>query len=244
MPTPSLRRGFILHRRDFRNSSLLLEVLSADDGRLAVVAKGAKAPTRGGAAKASLLQPFQPLWLGWVGRGEVKTLTCAEAAGGALSLVGERLFCGLYLNELLVRLLERDDPHAALFVFYQQALADLRGGAVDTVLRRFELRLLEELGYAPDLRTDVDGSPIDDSSRYRYLSGKGLVRVTDDWAMTDDAGAQAPLISGRALQLLLAGALLTGAEARESRALMRAALAPYIGAKPLKSRELFRRRRP
>jgi DNA repair protein RecO (recombination protein O) len=221
----------------------LLEVFGADDGRLAVVAKGAKTPARGRTAQASLLQPFQPLWLGWVGRGEVKTLTCAEAAGEALSLAGERLFCGLYLNELLMRLLQRDDPHTALFVFYQQALADLRDGAVDSVLRRFELRLLEELGYAPDLSHDRDGSPIDHACRYLFLPGEGLVRVADDAALPADAAAQGPMIAGHALRLLASGAQLSGAEARDARALMRAALAPYIGDKPLKSRELFRRRR-
>jgi DNA repair protein RecO (recombination protein O) len=243
MAIQPLRRGFILHRRDFRNSSLLLEVFGADDGRLAVVAKGAKTPARGRTAQASLLQPFQPLWLSWVGRGEVKTLTRAEPAGEALPLVGERLFCGLYLNELLMRLLERDDPHAALFVFYQQALADLRDGAVETVLRRFELRLLEELGYAPDLTRDRGGSPIDLDGCYRYLSGEGLVRIASDRAHPADAAAQGPLIGGRSLKLLVDGAPLSGTEARETRALLRAALAPYIGTKPLKSRELFRRRK-
>lgn len=242
MATPPLRRVFVLHRRDYRNSSLLLEVLSADEGRIVLVAKGAKRLGRGRSALASLIQPFQPLWMSWVGRGEVKTLTRAEAAGEPLVLTGERLYCGFYLNELLMRLLGRDDPHEALFVFYQQALADLAGDPVETVLRRFEVRLLEELGYAPDLTSDDCGAPIDPNARYRYEPGRGLIRATEDAAILTEGLEQGLVVGGRSIARLAHGTLLTGVEAREARALMRAALAPHLGPKPLKSRELFRRR--
>jgi DNA repair protein RecO (recombination protein O) len=289
MSVQTLKRGFVLHRRDYRNTSLLIELFTADEGRLACVAKGAKSAPRGRSALAALLQPFQPLWLGWVGRGEVKTLTRAEAAAPSIALVAERLYCGFYLNELLIRLLDRQDPHEALFVFYQQALADLASEPLDAVLRRFELRLLEELGYALDLRSDSQGKPIEPVHDYRYTSDQGLipvpglsVRLSDPVAalhtgarmretpMADDAvcepvGAErftletsadkpsadepspamsqaaAVMISGVTLQRLASGAPLQRTDLGPARALMRAALAPHLGPKPLRSRELFRR---
>jgi DNA repair protein RecO (recombination protein O) len=249
MTTRALRRGFVLHRRDYRNTSLLLELFSAEEGRLALVAKGAKSAPRGRSAQAALLQPFQPLWVAWSGRGEVKTLTRAEAAGAALALTRERLYCGFYLNELLLRLLGRDDPHEALFVFYQQALADLVGESIDAVLRRFELRLLEELGYAPDLTHDAAGSPIQNGRCYRYQPEAGLIALPEGVSEHTQAAAastssQPPaetVICAEALRDLAAGKPLAGAGARAARALMRAALAPHLGPRPLKSRELFRR---
>ncbi|MFP4601839.1 MAG: DNA repair protein RecO [Halochromatium sp.] len=258
MSAPVLKRGFILHRRDYRNTSLLLEVFSAEAGRLACIAKGAKTAPKGRGALASLLQPFQPLWLHWVGRGEVKTLTRAEAAASAIALGGERLYCGFYLNELLLRLLARADPQAALFVFYQQALADLASEAMDLVLRRFELRLLEELGYALDLRRDRHGVPIDPNRCYGYRPEVGLEPMPDAameprpearWgpgpavaASVDPDLALATLVSGATLQRLAAGSALSPGESRAARGLLRAALAPHLGPKPLRSRELFRRR--
>ncbi len=262
MSVLALKRGFVLHRRDYRNSSLLLEVFSAETGRLACLAKGAKAAPKGRGALASLLQPFQPLWLHWVGRGEVKTLTRAEAAGAAIALSGERLYCGFYLNELLMRLLARDDPQEPLFVFYQQALVDLATEAVDAVLRRFELRLLEELGYAFDPRRDRHGTPIDPRRCYGYSPNEGLEPMPDvdlaplldprldpRLAPTPEAAVAADpnlapvaLVSGATLQRLAAGAALSPRETRAARDLMRAALAPHLGPKPLRSRELFRRR--
>ncbi|MEA3640049.1 MAG: DNA repair protein RecO [Lamprobacter sp.] len=293
MSLQTLKRGFVLHRRDYRNTSLLLEVFVAEEGRLACVAKGAKSAPRGRSALAAILQPFQPLWLGWAGRGEVKTLTRAEAAAPSIALTAERLYCGFYLNELLMRLLNREDPHEALFVFYQQALADLVTEPLDTVLRRFELRLLEELGYALDLQHDRQGEPIDPARYYGYSPDSGLQPVPDvggsrlslsGAAVAEDspsplstagrtfpepadtramstgdsasdptrnrlcaagaAGAAAMpgvLISGVTLERLASGTALQRSDTLAARALMRAALAPHLGPKPLRSRELFRR---
>lgn len=241
MTSSTLRRGFVLHRRDYRNTSLLVELFCADEGRVGTVAKGAKAAPRGRSAQAALLQPFQPLWLAWTGRGELKTLTRVEAAEQALPLADRRLYCGFYLNELLLRLLARHDPHEALFVFYQQALADLVSAEVESVLRRFELRLLEELGYAPDLRKDAAGTPVVSWRVYQYVHEVGLIAQPEaaDGAFSPVQGEV--LVPGDALGALASGASLSGAEARALRALMRAALAPLLGSRPLKSRELFRR---
>lgn len=222
----------MLHRRDFSNTSLILEVFSATYGRLPVLAKGAKR----GKGAAPVLQAFRPLWLSWSGGGEVKTLVRSEPAGKAFELAGDALFCGFYLNELLIRMLGRGDPNEHLFAFYHSALADLATGAdLDRVLRQFELRLLQELGYTGALDRDAAGQPVSAERRYNYLSDVGL---RDADAGEEELGEG---ISGSALLALAAGDALIGESAREARALMRRLLAPHLGERPLKSRELFRR---
>lgn len=227
-----LQRCFVLHRRAFGNTSLLVEVFSLSHGRFPAVAKGARRAKGGSAA---VLQPFQPLWLSWSGAGEVRTLLRNEAAGRPFALGGEALYCGLYVNELLVRLLGRGDPHADLFAFYHAALEALAGGGeTEPVLRRFELQLLQELGYGPVLdREAVAGRALRPDARYAYRDGQGLFPA---------AGAVQPGIPGQTLLRLEAGEDLTPGQARELRALMRQLLAPLLGPRPLKSRELFRRR--
>lgn len=226
-----LQRCFVLHRREFGNTSLIVEVFAAAHGRLPALAKGAR---RGRGVVAAILQPFRPLWMSWSGRGEVRTLTRSEPAGRAFDLQGEALLCGFYLNELLVRLLGRGDPHADLFAFYHAALSDLAAGRnLESVLRQFELRLLEELGYARAIDREADGRAVVAERRYVCLPDAGLCAASD--AQADVA------VSGATLLLLAAGEPLTGQHAREARALTRRLLAPHLGDRPLKSRELFRR---
>jgi DNA repair protein RecO (recombination protein O) len=226
-----LQQAFVLHRRDYANTSLLLELFSGPHGRFPAIAKGAK---RGRSPNAVLLQPFTPLWLSWSGRGEVRTLARVEAAGAALTLTGKALFCGFYLNELLMRLLGRNDPHEDLFAFYHAALAQLAQGTdLDGPLRQFELRLLQDTGYALDLEREWDtGQAIVPGRRYVYDQERGMRAAGGP----DDG----PQVCGEALLALAAGELLAGSLAREARGLMRAALAPYLGPRPLRSRELFR----
>jgi DNA repair protein RecO (recombination protein O) len=225
-----LEQAFVLHRRDYANTSLLLEIFSGPQGRFPAIAKGAK---RGRAPTAVLLQPFTPLWLSWSGRGEVRTLARVEAAGAALSLTGKALYCGFYLNELLMRLLGRNDPHEDLFAFYHAALSQLAQATdLDSPLRQFELRLLQDAGYALDLDREWDtGQPLAAGRRYVYEPERGLR------AAGESEGG--PTVCGETLLALAAGSPLSRAAAREARGLMRAALAPYLGTRPLKSRELF-----
>ena len=234
IPREPLQRCFVLHRRDYANTSLLLDLFSAEAGRLPVLAKGAK---RGRAALGAILQPFHPLWASWAGRGEVRSLTSAEATGSPLALSGQALFCGLYLNELLIRLLERGDPHPNLFAFYHAALQGLAGGEhLETGLRQFELRLLGELGYGPLLDQAEDG-PIRTEDRYHCVPGQPPRRV-----QAGEGGAQA--LQGATLLALVAGETLGEPwMAREARDLLRRLLAPHLGTRPLKSRELFRQAR-
>jgi len=187
---------------------------------------------------AALLQPFRPLWISWTGRGNVHTLTRSEPAGRVLALAGRALFCGFYLNELLLRLIERGDPHEDLFAFYSAALARLADGQdLETVLRQFELRLLDEIGYAPLLECEEgSGEPVRPGFRYVCGSGFGPRKIAID---EGDVG-----IGGETLIGLAKGERLSGISVREARELMRRLLEPHLGPRPLKSRELFRRWRP
>jgi len=238
IPREPLRRCFVLHRQDYGNTSLILDLFCAETGRLPVLAKGAK---RGRTPLAASLQPFRPLWASWSGRGEVRVLSSAEPAGQALALQGESLYCGLYLNELLTRLLGRGDPHPELFAFYHAALARLAGeGQRETNLRQFELQLLGELGYAPSLAEAEDG-PVLASESYRCRAGQTPRRLPA-WPEVREGDEE--VVNGGTLLALAAGEPLADAgQAREARRLLRRLLAPHLGPRPLKSRELFRQAR-
>ena len=164
--------GFVLHRRPFSETSLLVDLFSREYGRLTVIAKGArqrKSQVRG------VLRPFGLITLGWSGKGEVKTLTQCESPGPAFNLRRRRLFCGYYLNELLLKFLHRYDPHETLFDFYQAAVMKLAQGVDDeAVLRVFEKQLMNEAGYGLQLERDQDsGTAVKAGMIYRYLPGVG-----------------------------------------------------------------------
>lgn len=225
-----LHSAFILHRRPYSNSSLLLECFVQEQGRFPAIAKGALS---GRVATVSSLQPFRPLLIQTAGRGEVRTVTAIEPDGRPIALEGEALYCGFYLNELLMRLLGRFDPHPFLFSRYYDTLKQLaKTDGRDQPLRQFELALLSELGYGLLLEQEAEsGLPIQPDMQYYYVPERGPVR-----SKTEEAHP----ISGRTL-LVLAGQELPMAPGgwREARELMRYVLARYLGARPLKSRELF-----
>ena len=224
---------YVLHSRPFRNTSLLLEIFSEDQGRLPLVARGAKGPRSGGQGN---LRPFIPLLADWRGKGEVKTLAGAEPSGPPADLAGTRLYCGLYLNELLMRLLPRDDPHGPLFGYYARTLRALSDGEeLERELRLFEKYLLHELGYGLLLDRQADtGGSIEANQWYRYIPESGPVT-----ARHDDQGF--PRVHGATLRSLAADELRDPRSLAEARQLMRAILARYLGDRPVRSRELFRR---
>lgn len=230
----SLQPAYILHRRPYRDSSLLLEVLTAEQGRISLVARGARRRARGGSGGA-LLQPFTPLLLSFSGRSELKNLTAAEAAGRPLPLRAERMFSGLYLNELLVRLLHRHDPHPQLFAAYATSLGELAESVeMDAVLRQFEFTLLGELGYGFDLDLDGhSGEAVLAGEWYHYHPDHGLV------AAGPALDPSRPAFSGADLLAMAAGELGGGARATAKR-LSRLVLALQLGDAPLHSRKLFR----
>lgn len=211
----------------------MLEVFTAEHGRLTLVARGTKRKTRGGSS-AAMLQPFTPLLLSFAGRGEMKSLAAVEVAGGPAGLRGNRLFSAMYVNELLVRLLHKHDPHPALFASYAQTLGMLASGAVlEDVLRRFEYTLLDELGYSFDLENDAhSGDPVVDDRWYDYSPGEGMVLRS---AVREPSR---PAYAGVDLLAMAAGDF-GGSVRQTAKKLLRQALSEHLGGAPLRSRELF-----
>ena len=244
----NLQPGYVIHSRPYGDSSALLDVFTAEFGRVGLVAKGARRQTRKG-SKAGLLQPFIPLLLSFSGGNELKTLRSVESAPGRVELAGDRLFSGLYVNELLVRLLHRDDPHPRLFAAYNdtvQQLAHLQ--MIDVGLRLFEMRLLEELGYRLELTIEgATGLPVRPEAFYHYQPGAGLVRrrageSSDDLPGADLPGTDLPGTDLPGTDLLaMARGEIGGRVRQTARTLMREALAAHLGEEPLKSRQLFAR---
>ena len=226
--------AFVLHTRDYRETSLLLEVFARGYGRLGLVAKGAKRPKSG---VRGVLHPFQPLTISWAGKGELGVLTAAEPAGQRVSLRGDTLYCGFYVNELLMRLLHRHDPHESLFDIYQEALGSLASQSDEEItLRIFEKRLLQELGYALLLEREASGNePVRPDQLYTYVIDRGPVPVNGD----DHEGVR---VHGASLLDLSIEQIDAPRTLQEAKRLMRAVLARYLDGKPLHSRKLFRSR--
>lgn len=224
--------AFVLHHHDYGETSLLLEMFTRHHGRLGLVAKGAR---RARSPLRATLIPFQPLTIGFSGRGELPTLTAAEPSSPAPPFRGEILYCGLYLNELLLRLLHRHDPHEGLFQVYLATLDRLAtAGQPEAVLRIFEKRLLEESGYGLVLDHDViNQSPLSADARYRYMPERGPVPAS----FGNEDGI---LIRGSSLLALAREDLTDSTVLTETKRLLRSLLARQLGTKPLMSRRLFR----
>lgn len=228
---------FLLHKKAYRETSLLLEVFSKSHGRIGLVAKGAmnkKLLNRN-------LQSFNPLLMAWSGRGDLGNLINAEPEGKSFLLAGDKLFIGYYINELLIRLLHRHDPHPQLFDIYQQTLDELVDTTcLESTLRLFEKRLLEELGYGLILDHEIrSGENITADQIYDYVSGEGpfLVEQSINSANVKTQGVK---VSGRTLLLLSSEVKLEEKENRvEAKKLMRYLLSPLLGDKPLKTRKIF-----
>jgi DNA repair protein RecO (recombination protein O) len=223
--------AFVLHATPWRETSLVIELLTRDHGRIACVAKGAKRPT---SALRSVLLAFQPLQVGWSGRQELRTLTSAEWLGGMAAPQGDGLLCGFYMNELVVKLLPREDAHPALFDGYAKALVALGlGESLEATLRRFEWLLLREIGYAVNLRQDVDQRPIDPARQYWLLAGRGFVTAGSDGL--DGEGAY----SGATLLDIVADEYASSRTLAEAKRLTRVVLAEQLEGQTLKTRQIL-----
>jgi DNA repair protein RecO (recombination protein O) len=250
-----LQPAYVLHRRAFRDSSLLVELFTPQYGRVGMVARAAR---RSSSRLTGVLQPFRSLLVSWSGNGELPSLSGAEAEGDNRWLTGQTLLGGFYLNELVMRLLHRFDPHPDLYAVYHrtvQAFGEIcRGGRIgvdridrgadassavklECALRIFEKHLLEEIGYGLVLNHDAEkGRPIEPGQLYLYHLMQGPVRLD-----VGQAGV-APnrlVIRGQSLLDLARGCLEDRVSLREAKRLTRAALAEQLGERPLKSRSLF-----
>src|SRR6218665_58284 len=221
----NMLHAYFLHARPYRETSLLVDALTAEQGRVSGVWRG------GRRNKAGVPQLFQPLLLEAAGNGELKNLRQVEMAGPAMMLGGTALFSAFYMNEILVRLLPRDEPQPSLFVFYAETLGSLlRQDDPALLLSRFEGHLLDALGYGIDFGHDSEsGEPVSAAFGYDFHPERGFSRSRSGKA----------ILSGSALMQLEAGDFSSPEAAAAAKHVHRLALARLLGNRPLKSRELF-----
>lgn len=239
-----LHPAYVLHTRSYRNTSLLVDFYTRGYGRLGAVARGVRA-SRKNPARA-LLQPFIPLLVSWQkGRSDLVTLIQVEGDTGAgrttlrLTLQGSSLLAGLYVNELMVRLIKGGDPSNELFLIYQQVLGSLSNTRFhERDLRIFEKRLLAVLGYGVTFHRDQFGHPIDPTAHYFYEPQKGFKRVITLLPTFEKEGSGG-IFRGSSLFSFGKEALADFQSLQDAKHLMRQILAWHLGDKPLQSRKLF-----
>ena len=220
---------YVLHTYPFKETSLVVELFSQQFGRIAAVAKGARRPH---SAMRGMLQSFQMLSGAWSGKNELKTLHSLDWNAGLTLIKGEALMCGFYMNELLLRLLPREDAHESLFEYYANALQTLANGAnLAITLRRFELKFLQEMGYAVPLLQDENGVEILADKTYHYEAEYGACELKDT-----KIGV---LISGKTMLDMARDNYAESVTQNQSKQLMRYLLAHYLGDKPLHTRQLL-----
>ncbi|HVF64472.1 MAG TPA: DNA repair protein RecO [Casimicrobiaceae bacterium] len=225
--------AYVLHSYPYKETSLIVEAFVRAFGRVGLVAKGAKRPR---SESRGLLQAFQPIALSWAGSSELKTLINVEWRGGVPPPVGRALLSAFYLNELVLKLLPREDAHASLWDAYEAALASLAvestAPAQAAVLRRFEVRLLAELGYALPLTHEPGGAAIESSARYHYAFDHGPKRYAAE------PGVRWPVVRGSTLLALANAHYPDGETAAEARGLMRDVLDHYLESRRIESRRI------
>jgi DNA repair protein RecO (recombination protein O) len=227
--------AWVLHAHAYSETSLILDVLSRDHGRLALMARGARRPR---SVLRGVLRAFQPLELSWFGGGEVRTLAKAEWVGGMPLLSGTGLMLGYYLNELLQKLLAREDAHPALFDAYAATLMALsRGEPQAPCLRTFERTLLKELGYGISLDCDAaTGELVAEGRTYHYAIERGPLAA----ASIEDGGGTGPVIQGKTLLDMARDDYSDPQTQAESRSLMRMLINHYLAGQHLQTRRVFR----
>lgn len=225
--------GYVLHTYPYKETSLIVEAFTRAHGRVALLARGARRPR---SAMRGMLLSFHRLRLTWSGSAELGTLISAEWAGGLQAPAGIGLMCGFYVNELLLRLVPREDPHEALFDFYAQSLGALVDGDPAPALRMFEKRLLAELGYAPSLDRDAQSQPIDPQRQYVYEPERGPVEVKGGHA---GPGAEL-VVSGRTLLDVARDEYGRPETREEARFLMRGLIGHRLRGQVLHTRAILR----
>jgi len=246
-------RGYVLHTYPYRETSLILQAWTEKHGRIGLVAKGARRPK---SASRSVLVPFQPLALDWFGRGELKTLKTAEPTAPATPLAGANLMSAFYLNELLLKLTTREDPHEGLFAAYDTAITQLRAlsrlaprapvagvaeapagaSSIEPILRRFELALLQEVGYAVELTRDAAHVPIAPDREYWYVLERGPVEAPHE----GEAPGNAVKLRGLTLIDLERGRFEDPMTIAQAKQLMRLLIQHSLNGQELATRALVR----
>jgi DNA repair protein RecO (recombination protein O) len=229
---PAARRvwlapAYVLHQYPYRDTSRIVEVFTSDHGRLTLFARGANGPK---STLRGVLRPFQRMLVSWTGKGEACQLTTAEIDGRITSLAPNRLMSGFYLNELLLKLTQRCDPHPEIFLSYASCVQALCDGAFEEpALRRFEKRLLNDLGYGLDLETTGEGVPVQADRYYRFAVQSG-----PQLCVADAPGA----VYGQSLADLQAESFDDARSLRDAKRVLRAAIDACLDGRSLKSREV------
>lgn len=219
-----LEPAYILHARPFSEASLIIEVLTRHHGRINLIAKGAKRPK---STKQALLQPFSPVMIAWVGRSELQTLTIIEPREHAKRLQGNALMCGLYLNELLVKILDKHDAYPQIYDSYEIILGQLSGADnIEHCLRKFELSLLKHLGY------ELSVDHLEQDASYIFTSDSGFIKAIKTVKTTE-------LFKGADLFNILQAECLSVESLPVAKRLMRVVLQSLLQGKSINSRRLF-----
>ncbi len=223
-----LAPAYVLHQYAYRDTSRIVEVFTAEHGRLTLFARGANGPK---SKLKGVIRPFQRLLVSWSGSSEACQLVTAESDGAITNLKAGRLMSGFYLNELLLKLTERRDPHPEIFLSYAACMQSLCDGDVEEpTLRRFEKRLLHELGYGLELLQTGDGLPVEQDKYYRFALQSAPQRCV----------AEAPgAIYGQSLADLQAERFSDSRSLRDAKRVLRAAIDACLDGRSLKSREVM-----
>lgn len=226
----SLQLAYVLHYRNYRETSFLVELLTKHAGRISVIARGVKRPK---SPMKGLIQPFIPIVCAWRGKGSLPTLQTAEICGQPIALRDNKLFSGFYLNELLMHLLHRHSPCKNIFVLYENVLRELSiAAATEPFLRKFEKKLLQELGYALQFNYEAHSEkPIEEDKHYLFIPHEGFSAV--------QSAKSNSIFSGKNLLKIARDDFNDAEVLRNAKRLMRLALQPLLGSKQIKSRELF-----
>lgn len=224
--------AYVLHSIPYKETSLILDVFTRSYGRLALIAKGAKRPH---SVLRPVLQRFQPLAVSWSGKSELKTMIKAEWLGGVPPLVGDTLLCGFYMNELIVKFIPREDSHETLFDEYAKTV-ELLGKepeVLEPILRKFELSLLRESGFAAAFDRCVDGQTIEDNEQYVYQPEKGI-RLHHH----DDPGYW-PVLSGKHIKAMERHDYEDSETLYQSKQLIRFLLSLYLPHEAMTTRQIL-----
>lgn len=221
---------FILHTRPFSDTSLIIKLFSPEFGKVDLIARNARGPR---SRFRGMLLPFIPFLASWSGNTDLKSLSQIENNGLPLQLQGKALVCGLYLNELLMRLIPNDDPHPQIFSAYQTTLSQLQENKkLEIILRNFEKELITALGYGLELQKDTHGNKIIAENYYQYLPEIGFLKI-------DPNNENETIFSGKHLLAFAEDDLSNAETLHAAKYLMRLALNPLLGDKPIKTRELL-----
>jgi DNA repair protein RecO (recombination protein O) len=220
-----LQPAFILQQRKYRETSLIIDVLTRDFGRISLLAKGVRKVK---SKTAGLLQPFVPLVISYVGKAELKILTDVEIIQPVSEIKGLALYCGFYINELVGCFLHKHDPHPEVFVHYRDCLSGLaEGSKMEAALRLFEFDLMDSVGYGLQLEYDGNDKPIDPLKKYVFTVGQGPIESVDGQ------------FSGKTLQAINLRVFTDPQVLSEAKILMRTVIDVYLQGKPLKSRTVI-----